>query len=198
MATPVPTGTCAPTMPAPPQKLVSYLYLPQTGSSHEGRCESAPTNKSPRHATSVADVQVHGTALALAATVAEAEHLRHELLHRAASGEVDTVAAVGGDDAVLSGKPSLDTSSNRFLAVVQVAETTDGARLERSHSETSAQTMDGHTSPAYLVLNIRRDLDAADQKHLAIVVQELVLGGGRRGSRCLNFCACVSRHQRRK
>src|SRR5690606_38093565 len=52
----------------------------------------------------------------------------------ASASHGNAVATVGGDDAVREGQRSVQTGSNRLLTVVQVAESTNVARLSQPHA----------------------------------------------------------------
>lgn len=140
---------------APNAPLVLSLGLVgQRDTSAHGHLGADDTGTTPEVGVRV--VQVHGTALALAAAVGEAEHLSHELLHRAATHQVDAVAPVRCDDAILARQAGLEARRHGLLPVVQVAEAADGARL---------------------VLHVAGDLRPPDQEHAAVVLHQLLLRG---------------------
>lgn len=74
-------------------------------------------------------VEVHGAALALGGPGLEAEELRDHLLHGEAAQQRHAVTAIGSDPGVPRAERRLHARGHGLLAVVQVAEAADRARL---------------------------------------------------------------------
>ena len=111
-ASPVPTAHCAPTIPLPPKKFAERRYLTKVVSNR--RVEGA------------AAAHVHGAAFALGATGCAASELSENTLHSIASPNLSAMVAVGSNKVVLLGQHRLHARRYGFLAVIQVAEASDG------------------------------------------------------------------------
>ncbi len=113
---------------------------------------------------------VHRAALAAGVAARAAGQLGHHALGVHAAGEHVAVVAIGGDALVAVLRGGLEPDHDRLLADVEMAEAADQA-----HAVELAGLL----------------LEAADQQHLAVEVEQLVLGRGR----LLRGCAARCRHR---
>ena len=74
-------------------------------------------------------VKVHGSALALGIAVGHAKQFTNDLLDGPSPGQRHAVTTVGSDPAVFEIQRVINAGRHRFLAVVQVTETTNGPGL---------------------------------------------------------------------
>src|SRR3546814_16614479 len=74
-------------------------------------------------------VEVHGATLAVVSSLLKTKELSAHLSWGASSGQSNAMATVGRDDAVSHGQNGVHAGGNGLLTVVQVAETTNNARL---------------------------------------------------------------------
>ena len=102
---------------------------------------------------------VHRAALAAAVAAGAAGEFGHDAARLHAAGQHVAVVAVGGDDLVALAEGGLDADDDGFLADVEVAEAAD---------ETHAIELAGLF------------LEAADEQHVAIGFEQLVLAHGLR------------------
>jgi hypothetical protein len=108
----MPTAHCAPRIPLPPKKLA------------ERRClTKAVSNRGVERA---AAAHVHGAAFALGATGCAASELSENTLHSVASPNLSAMVTVCSNKVVLLGQNSLHARRDGFLAVIKVADASDG------------------------------------------------------------------------
>src|SRR5688500_3338593 len=165
-ASPVPSGTCAPTMPRAPKTPFAAAHMciwpPLPREEHRLRRErhGRPDIAVAAEDTLLGGEHVHRAALAAGIAVASSGELRHHALGIHAAGQHVAVVAVSGDDAVARLQRHLHADDDGLLADVVMAEAAD-----QPHAVHLARLL----------------LEAADQQHVLVGAEFLLFAqiGGR-------------------